>query len=65
MPCDGMPAKYVYDKPYHILIPSRSDWSIVPTHSGRKCSVLYTNGSKMDRSIGAGVCCPDERLEYS
>ena len=65
MPCDGMPARYVYDKPYHILIPSRSDWSTVPMHSGRKHSVWYKDGLKMDRNTGAGVYCPDEHLEYS
>ena len=44
MPCDGMPTRCVYDKSYHILIPSKSDWSTVPTYSGRKCSVWYTGG---------------------
>ena len=65
MPCDSVLARYVYDKPYHILIPSRSDWSTVPTHFGRKCSMWNTDGSKMGRNTGAGVYCSDERLEYS
>ena len=37
MPCDGMLTRYVYDKPYHIPILSRNDWSTVSMHPGRKC----------------------------
>ena len=64
MPCDGMPVRYVFDKPYHILVLNRSDWSAVPVHSGKKCSVWYTDGSKMDKGTGAGACCLDEHLRY-
>ena len=41
------------------------DWSTVHTHPGRKCSIWYTDGSKMGRITGAGVCWPNERLGYS
>ena len=51
MSCGEMPDRYVYDKPKHILIPYKSDWSTVRTHSGRKCCVWYTDGSKMDRKV--------------
>ena len=46
MPCDKMPARYLYDKPYHNMILPRNDWSTVPLHPGRKCSVWYADGSK-------------------
>ena len=52
-----MPVRYVFDKPYQILILSRNDWSIVPMHPS---SVWCTDDSKMDKSTGA--CCPDEDL---
>ena len=60
MPCDEMLARYVFDKPYPALVLSRNDWSNVPIHIGKKCSIWYTDGSKMDKSTGAGVCCPDD-----
>ena len=56
MPCDGMPVRYVLGKPYHILVLTRNDWSSLPLHSGGKCSVWYTDGSKMDKGIDAVSC---------
>ena len=62
MPCDGMLIRYVYDKPYQILVPSRNDWSSVPMHPNKKGSVWYTDGSKANKNTGVGVCFPDEHL---
>ena len=39
MPCDGMPARYVFDKPYQVLVLSRNCWSNVPIHIGKNYSV--------------------------
>ena len=63
MPFDGKPARYVFDKPYQILVLSRNNWSNIAMHIGKNCSVWYTDGSKMDASTGNGICCPDEHLK--
>ena len=65
MPCNAIPARHVNDKPYHIMFSSRSDWSTVPMHHDRMCSVGYTNVSKMEKCTVAGVCWPDEHVRYS
>ena len=65
MPCDRMLVRYVFDKPYQILALSRGDWSVVHMHAGRKYSVWYADGSKMDKGTYADVFCPDKHLGYS
>ena len=38
MLCDRMLVRYMFDKPYCILVLTRNDWSTEPVHSSRKCS---------------------------
>jgi hypothetical protein len=49
--------KHVYDKPFMITVPDRSEWKegFQPDRNGGL--IWYTDGSKTNQGTGAGVYC--------
>jgi hypothetical protein len=62
---DKMIAKYVYDKPFTIILPDRSEWKegCQPDRNGG--IILYTDGSKANKGTGALVYCDGTRRKLS
>jgi hypothetical protein len=61
MGSDKMIPKHVYDKPFTIRFPDRSEWKegFQPDRKGGL--IWYTDGSKTNKGIGAGVYCDGTR----
>ena len=57
MPSDGLLCRFTFDRPYEVLFPSRDDWNKVPSFFKDHGIIWYTDGSKLDKYTGAGVCC--------
>jgi hypothetical protein len=60
-----MITKHVYDKPFMIRFPDRSEWKegLHPTKRGGL--IQYTDGSKTNKGTGAGVYCNGTRRKLS
>jgi hypothetical protein len=57
MGSDKMIPRNVYDKPFTIRLPERSEWKegFEPDRKGGL--IWFTDGSKTNRGTGTGVCC--------
>jgi ribonuclease HI len=57
MGSDKMIPRHVYDKPFTIRFPHRSEWKegFQPDRKGRQ--IWYTDGSKTNKDTGAGMYC--------
>jgi hypothetical protein len=57
MGSDKMIPRHVYDKPFMVRFPDRSEWKkgFQPDRKGRL--IWYTDGSKTNNGIGFGVYC--------
>jgi hypothetical protein len=57
--------RHIYDKPFTIKFPDRSDWKegVQPNRKGR--IIWYTEGSKANKGTGAGVYCHGRRQKLS
>jgi ribonuclease HI len=47
----------VYDKPFTIRFPDRSEWKEVFQHNRKGGLIRYADGSKTNKGTGAGVYC--------
>lgn len=56
MPGDAMVQRYSFEKKYTVIIPERESWKIgLPVKAG---SIWYTDGSKTEKGVGAGIYEP-------
>jgi hypothetical protein len=57
--------KHVYEKPFTIRFPDRSEWKkgYQPDRNGGL--IWFTDGSKTKKGTGAGVCCQGTRRKLS
>jgi hypothetical protein len=55
MGTDKIISRHVYDKPFTVRFPDRSEWKdeLLPNRKGGL--IWYTNGSKTNKGTGAGV----------
>jgi hypothetical protein len=62
---DKMIPRHVYDKPFMIIFPDRSQWKegFQPDRKGGL--IWYTDGSKTNKGTGAGVYCYGTRRKLS
>jgi hypothetical protein len=65
MGSDKIIPKHVYDKPFMIRLPDRSEWKegFQPDRKGRL--IWYTDGSKTNKGTGARVYCDGTRRKLS
>ena len=52
---DVMPTKYIFKRPYRVVIPDRSLWLNGELNLETEAHVWYTDGSLMNGRVGAGV----------
>lgn len=64
MPSDKMTPAFRFDSKFDTYIPSRNDWlnGIFPPEHG---TVMYTDGSLINESAGAGLSCVNPTVELS
>jgi hypothetical protein len=62
---DKMIPRHVYDKPFTIRLPERSEWKegFEPDRMGGL--IWFTDSSKTNKGTGAGVCCYGTRRKLS
>jgi hypothetical protein len=65
MGSNKMIPKHVYDKPFMIRFPDRSEWKegLQPDRKGGL--IWYTDGAKTNKGTGAGVHCDGTRRKLS
>jgi hypothetical protein len=65
MGSDKMILRHVYDKPFTLRFPDRSEWKkgFQPDQNGGL--IWFTDGSKTAKGMGAGVCCQGTRRKLS
>jgi hypothetical protein len=57
MGSDKMILRHVYDKPFTIRFPDKSEWKKWFQPDKKGGLIWYTDGSKTEKGIGAGVYC--------
>jgi hypothetical protein len=65
MGSDKMTPRHVYEKPFTIRLPERSEWKegFEPDRKGGL--IWFTDGSKTNKGTGTGVCCYGTRRKLS
>ena len=53
---DRITATYCFRWRYRIQFSTRKEWSTTPGSLGEQELIWFTNGSKMEEVIGAGLC---------
>ena len=59
---DVLPKQYNFDTPFNAIISDRSEWFNVNLQMNSEDFVYFTDGSKKDNSVGAGVYGPSCRI---
>jgi ribonuclease HI len=65
MPSDGILARYIFHKPFKIIFPTRDEWLKKPSWFTSNSWVWYTDGSKLNRQVGAGIYCSKDGTKLS
>jgi hypothetical protein len=67
MGSDKMILRHVYDKPFTIRFPDRSEWKEGFQPYRKEGLIWYTDGSKTNKGTGAGVYCygTGQKLSFS
>jgi hypothetical protein len=61
MGSDKVTSKHIYENPFTIRFPDRSEWNEGFQPDKKGGLIWYTDGSKMERGTGAGVYCYETR----
>ena len=65
MPSDLMPRKTSNQRSYSVSIPERADWDQKRMELEKADIRVYSDGSKTNSGVGAGIYCNNPRTEIS
>jgi hypothetical protein len=65
MGSDKMIPKHVYEKPFTIRFPNRSEWKKGFQPDRNRELTWFTDGSKTEKGTEAGVCCHGTKRKLS
>lgn len=65
LPSDMMPSMTNYYRPHRVVFPKKEDWRERESKLLGENIGWFTDGSKTDECVGAGMIRPNPNLEYS